>query len=177
MSPHDNQPADALRPEAIEAAVDAALAAIATADSVAALKQARLAHAGDKSPLALANRAIGAIPPADRKEAGRLLGAARGRVQQALAERAEVIEAAELARVLVDEAVDVTLPVELAPQGAIHPVTGMIDLICDEFVAMGWEVAEGPELEAEWLNFDALNIGPDHPSRGETDNGVSQTFA
>ena len=169
MSPHDNQPADALRPEAIEAAVDAALAAIATADSVAALKQARLAHAGDKSPLALANRAIGAIPPADRKEAGRLLGAARGRVQQALAERAEVIEAAELARVLVDEAVDVTLPVELAPQGAIHPVTGMIDLICDEFVAMGWEVAEGPELEAEWLNFDALNIGPDHPSRGETD--------
>ena len=169
MSPHDNQPVDALRPEAIEAAVDAALAAIATADSVAALKQARLAHAGDKSPLALANRAIGAIPPADRKEAGRLLGAARGRVQQALAERAEVIEAAELARVLVDEAVDVTLPVELAPQGAIHPVTGMIDLICDEFVAMGWEVAEGPELEAEWLNFDALNIGPDHPSRGETD--------
>ena len=169
MSPHDNQPADALRPEAIQAAVDAALAAIATADSVAALKQARLAHAGDKSPLALANRAIGAIPPADRKEAGRLLGAARGRVQQALAERAEVIEAAELARVLVDEAVDVTLPVELAPQGAIHPVTGMIDLICDEFVAMGWEVAEGPELEAEWLNFDALNIGPDHPSRGETD--------
>ncbi|GAA0339567.1 phenylalanine--tRNA ligase subunit alpha [Micropruina glycogenica] len=169
MSPHDNQPADALRPEAIEAAVDAALAAIAAADSVAALKQARLAHAGDKSPLALANRAIGAIPPADRKEAGRLLGAARGRVQQALAERAEVIEAAELARVLVDEAVDVTLPVELAPQGAIHPVTGMIDLICDEFVAMGWEVAEGPELEAEWLNFDALNIGPDHPSRGETD--------
>jgi phenylalanyl-tRNA synthetase alpha chain len=169
MSPHDNQPVDALRPEAIEAAVDAALAAIAAADSVAALKQARLAHAGDKSPLALANRAIGAIPPADRKEAGRLLGAARGRVQQALAERAEVIEAAELARVLVDEAVDVTLPVELAPQGAIHPVTGMIDLICDEFVAMGWEVAEGPELEAEWLNFDALNIGPDHPSRGETD--------
>ena len=169
MSPHDNPPADALRPEAIEAAADAALAAIATADSVAALKQARLAHAGDKSPLALANRAIGAIPPADRKEAGRLLGAARGRVQQALAERAEVIEAAELARVLVDEAVDVTLPVELAPQGAIHPVTGMIDLICDEFVAMGWEVAEGPELEAEWLNFDALNIGPDHPSRGETD--------
>ncbi len=169
MSPHDNQPADAQRPEAIEAAVDAALAAIATADSVAALKEARLAHAGDKSPLALANRAIGAIPPADRKEAGRLLGAARGRVQQALAERAEVIEAAELARVLVDEAVDVTLPVGLAPQGAIHPVTGMIDLICDEFVAMGWEVAEGPELEAEWLNFDALNIGPDHPSRGETD--------
>ena len=169
MSPHDNQPADALRPEAIEAAVDAALAAIATADSVAALKQARLAHAGDKSPLALANRAIGAIPPADRKEAGRLLGAARGRVQQALAERAEVIEAAELARVLVEEAVDVTLPIELLPQGAIHPVTGMIDLICDEFVAMGWEVAEGPELEAEWLNFDALNIGPDHPSRGETD--------
>ncbi|MBK8446492.1 MAG: phenylalanine--tRNA ligase subunit alpha [Micropruina sp.] len=161
--------ADALRPEAIEASTSAALAAIAAAGTMAELKDARLAHAGDRSALALANRAIGSIPPTERKEAGRLLGAARARVQQALAERTEQVEAAELARTLLAETVDVTLPVELQPEGAIHPIRGLIDLMSDVFVAMGWEVAEGPELEAEWLNFDALNIGADHPSRGETD--------
>ena len=69
----------------------------------------------------------------------------------------------------MEERIDVTLPVELTPEGAQHPITGLIDAMCDVFVAMGWEIAEGPELEAEWLNFDALNIGPDHPSRGTTD--------
>ncbi len=167
--PNQSDPADALRPEAIDALVAEALAAIAAADSMAALKEARLAHAGDRSPLALANRAIGAIAPADRKQAGQLLGAARGRVQAALAARSAEVEAAELTRVLAEEAVDVTLPVELHPVGAIHPITGLIDLMSDVFVGMGWEIAEGPELESEWLNFDALNIGPDHPSRGETD--------
>ncbi|MFT4294993.1 MAG: phenylalanine--tRNA ligase subunit alpha [Micropruina sp.] len=167
--PNQPDPADALRPDAIEKLVADALAAIAAADSTAALKEARLAHAGDRSPLALANRAIGSIPPAERKQAGQLLGAARGRVQQALAARTAEVEAAELTRVLAQEAVDVTLPVDLHPTGAIHPITGMIDLVSDVFVGMGWEIAEGPELESEWLNFDALNIGPDHPSRGETD--------
>ncbi|MCW3159603.1 phenylalanine--tRNA ligase subunit alpha [Micropruina sonneratiae] len=170
MSAENSQPgADALRPEAIEQLVTDALAAIAAADSTAALKDARLAHAGDRSPLALANRTIGSLAPADRKQAGQLLGAARGRVQQALAARAEQVEAEELTRTLAQEAVDVTLPVDLHPTGAIHPITGLIDLISDVFVGMGWEVAEGPELEAEWLNFDALNIGPDHPARGESD--------
>ena len=167
--PSDADPRDALRPEAIETLVAAALDAIAAADSMAALKDARLAHAGDRSPLALANRAIGTIPPAERKRAGQLIGAARGRVQQALAARTAEVEAAELTRVLAEEAVDVTLPVSLHPTGAIHPITGLIDLMSDVFVGMGWEIAEGPELESEWLNFDALNIGPDHPSRGETD--------
>jgi phenylalanyl-tRNA synthetase alpha chain len=170
MPEHSNPaPVDALRPEAIEASVAQALAAFAGAETVAALKDARLAHTGDKSLLALANRAIGSIPQQDRKEVGRLLGAARGRVQQALAERTAAVETAELTRSLAEEAVDVTLPVQLTPEGAIHPVTALIDRMCDIFVAMGWSVAEGPELEHEWFNFDALNIGPDHPSRGESD--------
>jgi len=149
--------------------VSDALAAFAEASSVAELKSARLAHAGEKSPIALANREIGALPPAARKDAGRRMGAARGRVNAALAKRQAQVEAAELERTLAAEAVDVTLPTLAHPQGAIHPITGLMDLMADVFVAMGWEVAKGPELEAEWLNFDALNIGPDHPSRGETD--------
>lgn len=166
---YDPKQVATLSPEALDAMVEDALAAIAAASSSAELKAARIAHAGDKSPIALANREIGALPPAARKEVGKRMGAARGRVNQAIAARQEEIEAVELERALVEEAVDVTVPTDLAPQGAIHPITGLIDLMSDVFVAMGWEIAEGPELEAEWLNFDALNINPDHPARGETD--------
>ena len=66
---------------------------------------------------------------------------------------------------LVEEVVDVTLPWDRQPRGARHPITTLSERIADVFVAMGWEVAEGPGVEAEWLNFDALNLGPDHPAR------------
>ncbi len=153
----------------IAAAVDAAVAAIGAAESLDALKEARLAHTGDKAPLTLANRGIGALDAADKATAGKLLGAARGRIQQALAARQEVLEAERDARVLVEEAVDVTLPVLRAPLGARHPLETMQERMCDIFVGMGWEVAEGPEVEAEWFNFDALNFDPDHPARAMQD--------
>jgi phenylalanyl-tRNA synthetase alpha chain len=86
-------------------------------------------------------------------------------VSRALAERQEVLQAEHEARILVEETVDVTLPVDRQPLGARHPLTTASELIADIFVAMGWEVAEGPLIEAEWLNFDALNMGPDHPAR------------
>lgn len=158
-------PGGELRPEAIRAIVADAVAAFGAADSVAALKAARLAHLGDKSPLALANRGIGALDPAQRKEAGLLLGQARGEIGRAFAAREAEVVAAETERVLAEERVDVTLPVELGPEGAVHPITALMQRLEDVFVAMGWEVAEGPELEAEWLNFDALNFRPDHPAR------------
>ncbi|MDN5761010.1 MAG: phenylalanine--tRNA ligase subunit alpha [Microlunatus sp.] len=149
----------------VEAAVAAALAEFSAASTLAELKTARLAHAGDKSPIAMANREIGALPPQARRDAGRRIGQARSRIAQALATREAEIAETELARRLVEERVDVTLPVHLAPEGAIHPITALMDQMMDVFVAMGWEVAEGPELEAEWLNFDALNFIPDHPAR------------
>ncbi len=154
-----------LQAEEVERARAAALAAIADADSLESLKAARLAHAGDRSPLALANREIGALPPQARKEAGQRVGKARGEVNRALAERAVVLEEEQEARILVEEAVDVTLPTDRGRRGARHPITTLSERIADVFVAMGWEVAEGPLVEAEWLNFDALNLGPDHPAR------------
>lgn len=153
----------------VQEMVDQALAAIAAAATTAELKSVRLAHAGDRSPIALANREIGALPPQARKDAGQRIGQARGRLNQAIAERQEELSAAELAAALVAETVDVTLPVALAPQGAVHPITAMMDMMCDVFLDLGWEVAEGPELEAEWLNFDALNFTPDHPARWLSD--------
>jgi phenylalanyl-tRNA synthetase alpha chain len=154
-----------LKADEVEEARETALAAIAGASDLEDLKRVRLEHAGDRSPLALANREIGALPPQARKEAGMRIGQARGAVNQALAARQQVLEAEHEERMLAEETVDVTLPWDRAPQGARHPLTTIQEVIADVFVAMGWEVAEGPEVEAEWLNFDALNLGPDHPAR------------
>ncbi|WP_455130588.1 phenylalanine--tRNA ligase subunit alpha [Propionibacterium acidifaciens] len=160
---------ESLDPEQIERMVDDALGAIAAAADSAQLKAVRQTHAADRSPLALANHSIGSMPKERRKDAGRLIGRARGRVNEALAARAAELEAAELAARLEAERVDVTLPVVEHPVGAEHPLTALINRMCDVFVAMGWEVVEGPELEAEWLNFDALNFTPDHPARFMSD--------
>jgi phenylalanyl-tRNA synthetase alpha chain len=154
-----------LKADEVEAMRVAALEAISQAADLEALRRARTEHAGDRSPLALANREIGALPPQARKDAGMRVGKARGAVNQALAARQVELEAEAEARMLVEETVDVTLPWDLAPPGARHPLTTLQELVGDVFVAMGWEVAEGPEVEAEWLNFDALNLGADHPAR------------
>ncbi len=166
---YDPKQVAALSPEVIDGYVADALSAIEAAGSSEELKQARLAHNGDRSPLALANREIGALPPAARKEVGQRVGQARGQVARAIAARQEVLAEQELAKALVEERIDMTLPVQVVPRGAVHPVTAIIDKMVDVFVALGYEVAEGPELEAEWYNFDALNLPSDHPARGEQD--------
>jgi phenylalanyl-tRNA synthetase alpha chain len=170
----------ALSPDAIEANVAAALAAFDAARDLDELKAARIAHLGDRAPIALANREIGALPPAARAAAGKRVGDAKARMIRAQAEREQQLAAARDARVLVDEAVDVTLPSDRARIGARHPLTTVQELICDVFVSMGWEVADGPEAEASWFNFDALNTPTEHPSRelsdtfyvGSRDSGV-----
>ena len=144
---------------------DEALAAVVAAGTLDELKAARLAHAGDRSPLRLANAEIGALPPQARAEAGKRIGATMREVSQALAARQQVLEEERDQRVLVEEAVDVTLPWDHQPAGARHPVTTVGERLADVFVSMGYEIAEGPEIEAEWYNFDALNIPPDHPAR------------
>ena len=155
----------ALSPDEVARMLSEALAVIAGAADLAELKAARLAHAGDRSPINLANAEIGALPPAARAEAGKRVGAARGAIRQALASRQEELEADRDRRVLLDETVDVTLPWDRAPAGARHPVTTVAERLADIFVGMGYEIAEGPEVEAEWYNFDALNFPPDHPAR------------
>ena len=155
----------ALSPEELERMQADALAAIAAATDLDQLKTARIAHFGDRAPLTLANAEIGALPPAARADAGKRIGGARAAVKAALAARQAELEADRDQRVLVDEAVDVTLPWDRTPAGARHPVSTVGERLVDVFVNMGYEVAEGPEVEAEWYNFDALNFPPDHPAR------------
>jgi phenylalanyl-tRNA synthetase alpha chain len=152
-----------------EAALDdvrsAALAAVAGAADLAALQALKPQLVGDRSPLAAARKALGALPGPDRAEAGKRVNAVSQALGKALDERRRALEDERDARVLVEEAVDVTLLPGRLPVGARHPLTTVQERICDVFVAMGWEVAEGPEVEHEWFNFDALNFGGDHPAR------------
>jgi len=162
---YDPKQVAALSPQELASAERAALDAFAAATDLSALHDAQVAHVGDRSPLALANREIGALPPAARAEAGRRINAARTAVRDAHATRRAQLELERDEAVLRTEAVDVTLPWDRRPPGARHPLTTLQERIADVFTAMGFEVAEGPELEAEWYNFDALNIGVDHPAR------------
>jgi phenylalanyl-tRNA synthetase alpha chain len=154
-----------LDPDELKAAVAAAERAFAEASDLAALAAVKPAHLGDRAPLLLARRELGSLPGPDRAEAGRRVNAARQQAQEAFDARRVVLVEERDARVLAEESVDVTLPWDRAPRGARHPITQIAERIADVFVAMGWEVAEGPEVESSWLNFDALNFGKDHPAR------------
>ena len=155
---------DLLSPGSLESARDAALAAFAAAGSLDALAAARTAHVGDRSAIAQARKAIGSLPGPEKADAGKRVNVVASAVGAALEARRFQLEAERDERVLVEEAVDVTV-LPPRPVGARHPLTTVSERVADVFVAMGWEVAEGPEVEHEWFNFDALNFGGDHPAR------------
>ncbi|CAJ1502529.1 phenylalanine--tRNA ligase subunit alpha [[Mycobacterium] burgundiense] len=155
--------------EALDAAVVAAQQAFEAAADIDALTKAKTAHLGDRSPLAQARQALGGLPKTERADAGKRVNVARGAAQQLFEDRLAVLRAERDAAVLVSERIDVTLPSTRQPTGARHPITILAEHVADTFVAMGWELAEGPEVETEQFNFDALNFGPDHPARSESD--------
>jgi len=155
--------------QAVSTAVEQALAAFAAAADSAALKAARAAHTAEGSPLARLNASMRDVPNDRKAAAGKLVGEARARVNAAAAEAQERIESAEETARLAAEAVDVTAVPSRRRRGARHPLSLLMEQMGDIFIGMGWEVAEGPELEHAWFNFDALNIDPDHPARGEQD--------
>ncbi|MGB3911471.1 MAG: phenylalanine--tRNA ligase subunit alpha [Pseudolysinimonas sp.] len=158
-----------ITPQAVETAVTAALRAISDAQDSASLKAARAAHTAEGSPLAKLNASMREVPTDSKAAAGKLVGEARAQVNGALAEAEARILAAEEAAQLAAEAIDVTAVPSRRRTGARHPLSLLMEQMGDIFIAMGWEVAEGPELEHAWFNFDALNIDPDHPARGEQD--------
>ena len=154
-----------LSEQSIETAKEEALAAISAADSLEAIKEVKAAHVGDKSPISRANQQLGALSPEERAAFGKIIGQAKSLVATALDARVQTLEIERDARVLVEERVDVSIPARRTPKGGLHPLTILTNEICDLFLGMGYRVAEGPELEAEWLNFDALNLPADHPAR------------
>ena len=158
-----------LSEEALAKAVSAARDAFGLAGDLDALARTKTEHLGDRAPLALARRALATLDKGQRQDAGKRVNTARADAQRAYDERLAELRAERDAAVLVAERIDVTLPSTRQPVGARHPITILAEHVADTFVAMGWEVAEGPEVETEYFNFDALNFPPDHPARSEQD--------
>jgi phenylalanyl-tRNA synthetase alpha chain len=146
------------------------LEAFAGAASLPELEAAQIAILGRKSPFAEVQRAVGALEPDERKTVGRAVNEARAALEAACdARRAELAAAAEDA-LLVADRVDLSLPGRRPRPGSLHPLSLAEDEIVDIFLRLGYRVAEGPEIEDEWHNFEALNIPPDHPARTMKDS-------
>ena len=150
---------------AVDNALSAALAAITSAADLDQLKSVKIEHVGDKSPIAKLNQALGTLDPAQRAEFGKVLGQAKASIGSAFAAQQSKLEAERDARVLLEEVVDVTLPSDSSHKGGLHPLTVIKNEVSDYFLSQGYSIAEGPEIEAGWLNFDSLNIPADHPAR------------
>ena len=142
-----------------------ALSAIASAVNLDAMKQIKIDFVGDKSPLAKANQLLASIDQSQRAEFGKLIGSARAEINQAFEKKSVELSEVRDTEVLLTERVDVTLPGRRTLKGGLHPLTILTNEINDLFIGLGYKVAEGPELESAWLNFDALNIPADHPAR------------
>jgi phenylalanyl-tRNA synthetase alpha chain len=153
----------------VSAAEDAAIAAIVRAHTTADLRRLRSEHTGDSSVLAQLNSQLRFVPADQKPKLGTMVGQARGRVAQAFVAREAEISAREAAAQLTQESIDVTARASRWVPGARHPLSLLQEEVSDAFIGMGWEIAEGPELESEWFNFDALNFDADHPARAMQD--------
>jgi phenylalanyl-tRNA synthetase alpha chain len=162
---YDPKQVSLLNADQLAAARDAGLAAFAAAGTLDELALAKTAHLGGNAHVSQANREIGVLPPAAKGDAGKRVNEVRKALDAAHDARRTALEDERDARVLVEERVDVSVLPGLVLRGARHPLTTIQERIADVFVAMGWEVAEGPEVEHEWFNFDALNMPADHPAR------------
>jgi phenylalanyl-tRNA synthetase alpha chain len=153
----------------VNKAIETALAEITKASSIAELKKAKGSILGEGSALAGFSAKLGKLAADQKAEAGKIVGSARAKVTEAFEAREGELSAAEEAKLLEKEAIDVTALGRIARTGARHPLSLLQEKISDVFVGMGWEIAEGPEVESEWFNFDALNFDADHPARAMQD--------
>ena len=155
--------------EEVEAARADALAQIDAASTLDALEQATIAATGRKAPLSRLKSGLGQLAAEDRPAVGRAIQEAITALDEAIARKRGALEAdAESVR-LEGDRVDVTLPGRSGAVGHPHPISLMLERIVDVFVGMGYRVAEGPVVENDWNNFEALNMPPDHPARSMWD--------
>jgi phenylalanyl-tRNA synthetase alpha chain len=147
----------------------ATLAGFASAGSLEELEEARVEALGRKGTLAQISKEFGKLTPDDRARLGKLLNAVKQELEGAYEEKKRRFEQAELAERLADEWIDVTLPAPGVRPGSLHPVTQLQNEIEDLFTSLGFAVLDGPEVETEEYNFDALNIPPTHPARDMQD--------
>ena len=146
------------------------LALIADAGTLDELEAARTAVLGRKAPWSEVQKSLGPLEADHRKQVGMLANDVRSALEAALEERRTALEASSESGLLEADAVDVTLPGRRPRPGSLHPLTIVRRQIVDVFTRMGYRVVEGPEIEDDWHNFEALNIPPDHPARTMKDS-------
>ena len=142
---------------------------IAGAADEAALEDLRVAALGKKGEISLKMRELGKMTPEERQVAGPALNALKDEINSAIVAKKAALSDAALDERLRTEWLDVTLPSRARPTGTIHPVSQVTEEVTAIFADMGFSVAEGPHIDSDWYNFDALNIPAEHPARTEMD--------
>ena len=145
------------------------LTLISAAANEAALEELRVQAVGKKGEISLQMRSLGKMSPEERQEAGPALNALKDEVNSALSARKSAMADAALEERLKSEWLDVTLPGRQRLAGTIHPISQVWEEVTAIFADMGFSVAEGPQIETDWYNFDALNMPGHHPARAEMD--------
>jgi phenylalanyl-tRNA synthetase alpha chain len=145
------------------------VARIAAAADIESLDEIEAGAVGRESPIAAARRGLGSMPAEERRDAGRLINEVAKEIEATVAARREELLAEQRSLAIAAEAIDVTVDYSRLPNGRLHVIQQVLDEVCDIFVGLGYHVAEGPEAELGWYNFDALNTPPDHPGRLESD--------
>jgi phenylalanyl-tRNA synthetase alpha chain len=146
-----------------------AQAAIADANSLDQLEQLRVKYLGKKGDLSQILKGMGKLSADERPRIGALANTVKDALQDDLDRKRTTLQEAQIQAQLEAETLDVTMPGIYRPQGRIHPINGMIDQLLDIFVGLGYTVAQGPEMENDYYNFEALNFLPDHPARDMQD--------
>ncbi len=158
-----------IRMENLEQLVTQAAADFSAASELARLEDVKAAYLGSQGSLTALLKGLGKLPPEERKSAGAAVNDAKSRIEAALAARRDDLKNAQLEAQLAAEALDVTLPGRGQARGTIHPVMRTLDRIEQLFRSIGFEVADGPEIETDWHNFTALNTPENHPARSMHD--------
>ncbi len=155
--------------EQLEQIKSSAVSAINASENEQALEEVRVRYLGKKGELTAILRGMGAVPAEERPVIGAMVNTLRGEIEEALSARFAELKASGLERKLREERIDVTLPAPEKKVGKLHPITQTRNRMVEIFTGMGFEIAEGPEVESSYYNFDALNAPADHPSRDATD--------
>lgn len=147
-----------------------ALAELAKVATLTELQELKVKYLGKKGPVTEVMKGMGALTPEERPIIGQVANDVRAAIEEAIDQLHATLNAAETNRKLASETIDVTLPGRAPQQGALHPLTRVIREIEDVFVGMGYSVAEGPEMEKDYYNFEMLNLPKDHPARDMQDS-------
>lgn len=153
----------------LEQLATAAIADFSAANESAKLEDAKAVYLGKEGSLTVLLKGLGKLPAEERKLAGAAINVAKARIESALVTRRDELKNAQLEAQLAAEALDVTLPGRGMPQGSLHPVTKSLERIEQLFRSIGFDVADGPEIESDWHNFTALNTPENHPARSMHD--------